>query len=483
MTEATLATEGKVSGNTWVFPPAFVWGAGTAAYQIEGAAAEGGRTPSIWDTFSHTPGKTSNGDTGDMAVGHYHRFRDDVALMKQLGLGAYRFSTSWPRIQPGGRGPANIEGLDFYARLVDELLAGGIEPVLTLYHWDLPQELEDAGGWGSRDTAFRFAEYAAIVADRLGDRVKTWTTLNEPWCAAFLGYASGIHAPGRHEPETALRAAHHMLLGHGLAVGELRSVLPSSAQVSIALNVAQFRTESDSAEDQDAYRRLDALQNRIFLDPLFHGSYPADLKADTAEVTSWDFVEPGDLEIISRPIDLLGVNFYSPMLVAAPLSEQDRAEAGDGGDGHGNSDHSPWVGSSDQVRFVRQAGERTAMDWVVDATGLRDVLLRLHRDYGPVPLAVTENGAAFDDELDADGNAHDPRRISYMRGHLVALHEALSAGVDVRGYFLWSLMDNFEWSFGYSRRFGIIHVDFASQQRVVKSSGRWYSDVIGANAV
>ena len=302
-----------------VFPESFLWGAATAAYQIEGGAAEGGRGPSIWDTFSHTPGRVLAGDTGDVAADHYHRFREDVALMGKLGLGAYRFSTAWPRVQPGGRGPANPEGLAFYDELVDELLGAGIEPVLTLYHWDLPQELEDAGGWGARDTSYRFAEYAALAAERFGDRVKQWTTLNEPFCSAFLGYASGVHAPGRHEPEVALRAAHHLLLGHGLALRALRAALPSQAQVSITLNATEFRPLTESAEDREAQRRVDAIQNRIFLDPLFRGAYPEDLIEDTAAVTDWSFVEPGDLELISSPIDQLGINFYNPSLVAAPL--------------------------------------------------------------------------------------------------------------------------------------------------------------------
>jgi beta-glucosidase len=463
------------------FPPGFLWGAATAAYQVEGAAAEEGRTPSIWDTFCRTPGKVHHADDGDIAADHYHRFREDVALMRDLGLDAYRFSTSWSRVQPGGHGPANPAGLDFYDRLVDELLRQGIGPVLTLYHWDLPQELEDAGGWGVRETSYRFADYARLVAERLGDRVPVWTTLNEPFCSAFLGYASGVHAPGRHEPETALRAAHHLMLAHGLAVKELREVLPASAQVAITLNVTEFRAASDSAADADARRRVDALQNRVFLDPLLRGSYPADLIEDTAHVTDWGFVLPGDLEAISAPIDLMGVNFYNPSLVAAPLPPG--AVEGPRSDGHGMSDFSPWVGSEDAVRFVRQPGERTAMDWVVDASGLKDLLVRLHTEYGPLPLAITENGAAFDDYTTPEGVAHDPQRVAYLHEHLSALLDAVEAGVDVRGYFVWSLLDNFEWSYGYSKRFGIVHVDFASQARVVKTSGRWYRDVIAANAL
>ncbi|GAA2060798.1 GH1 family beta-glucosidase [Catenulispora yoronensis] len=461
------------------FPKDFLWGAATAAYQIEGAAAEDGRGPSIWDTFSRTPGKVLNGDTGDVAADHYHRFREDVALMAKLGLGAYRFSTAWPRIQPAGRGPANAAGLDFYDQLVDELLGSGIEPVLTLYHWDLPQALEDAGGWGARDTSYRFADYAGLVAERFGDRVKKWTTLNEPFCSAFLGYASGVHAPGRHEPEVALRAAHHLLLGHGLALRTLRQALPADAQLSITLNATEFRPLTGSPQDADAQRRVDAIQNRIFLDPLFRGAYPEDLVRDTAAVTDWSFVEPGDLALISAPIDQLGINFYNPSLVAAPLPPG--TEEGPRDDGHGASDFSPWVGSEDAVRFVHQEGERTAMGWVVDATGLSDLLIRLNREYGPIPMAVTENGAAFEDEAGPDGEVDDPRRVAYLRDHIAAARDAIAAGVDLRGYFVWSLLDNFEWGYGYSKRFGIVRVDFATGRRVVKASGRWYRRVVEDN--
>jgi beta-glucosidase len=454
------------------FPESFLWGSATAAYQIEGGAAEGGRGPSIWDTYSHTPGRVLNGDTGDIAADHYHRFREDVALIGKLGLDAYRFSTAWPRVQPGGRGPANPEGLAFYDELVDELLGAGIEPVLTLYHWDLPQELEDAGGWGARDTSYRFAEYATLVAERFGDRVRKWTTLNEPFCSAFLGYASGVHAPGRHEPEVALRAAHHLLLGHGLALRALRETLPEQAQISITLNATEFRPLTDSAEDREAQRRVDAIQNRVFLDPLFRGAYPEDLVRDTAEVTDWAFVENGDLELISAPIDQLGINFYNPSLVAAPLPPG--VEDGPRDDGHGASEYSPWVGSEGRVRFVHQEGERTAMGWVVDPTGLTDLLLRIDRDYGPMPMAVTENGAAFEDVPGPDGEVEDPRRIAYLQGHIAAVRDAMAAGVDVRGYFVWSLLDNFEWSYGYSKRFGIVRVDFETGKRVVKASGHWY---------
>jgi beta-glucosidase len=444
------------------FPPGFRWGAATAAYQVEGAAAEDGRTPSIWDTFARTPGKVRNGDTGDTAADHYHRMSGDVALMAELGLTDYRFSVSWPRVQPTGRGPAVQKGLDFYRRLVDELLAKGIRPVLTLYHWDLPQELEDAGGWPARDTAYRFAEYAALVASALGDRVPTWTTLNEPWCAAFLGYAGGVHAPGRTDPAAALGAAHHLNLAHGLATGALRERLARGTEVSLTLNPAAVRPLTDGPEDREAARRIDALANRVFLDPVFRGRYPEDLLADTAELTDWSFVRDGDLAEISRPIDSLGLNYYTPTVVAAGEHESP----------------SPWPGATGQVRFAPAPGPVTAMGWPVDASGLHELLVRLSGELPGVPLLITENGAAYDDYAAPGGEVRDPERVAYLRSHLGAVHRALAEGVDVRGYFLWSLLDNFEWAFGYSKRFGMVHVDFASQLRTPKDSARWYAEVI-----
>ncbi|GAA1087872.1 GH1 family beta-glucosidase [Kitasatospora arboriphila] len=454
------------------FPAGFVWGAATAAYQIEGAAAEDGRTPSIWDTFSRTPGKVRNGDTGDIAADHYHRYREDVALMASLGLGAYRFSLAWPRIVPGGRGPVNEAGLAFYDRLVDELLEAGVAPVATLYHWDLPQELEDAGGWTNRDTAYRFAEYAQVAAERLGDRIGTWTTLNEPWCSAFLGYGNGIHAPGRTDPAAALTAHHHLLLAHGLGTAALRSALPADAEVSLTLNLAAVRPLTQDAGDLDAARRIDGLANRIFLDPVFHGRYPADVLADTAGVTAWSFVHDGDLAEISRPIDSLGINYYTPTVVAADDPQNPAARQ----DGHAG-DLSPWPADRG-VRFLPAEGSRTAMGWPVDAEGLYELLTRLRDDLPGLPLLVTENGAAYEDYCDPTGTVRDPERIAYLHGHLAAVRRAIADGAPVRGYFLWSLLDNFEWAFGYSKRFGIVHVDFASQRRTPKESARWYAEVI-----
>lgn len=444
------------------FPPTFRWGAATAAYQIEGAADEDGRNASIWDTFSRTLGKVRNGDTGDIAADHYHRMPEDVALMADLGLTDYRFSVSWPRVQPAGRGPALQKGLDFYRALVDELLTKGIRPVLTLYHWDLPQALEEAGGWPERDTAKRFADYTALVAQALGDRVQTWTTLNEPWCAAFLGYSEGVHAPGRTEPEAALRAAHHLNLAHGMAVGVLRDLAHPSAEVSLTLNLAAIRPLTDSPADADAARRIDALANRIFLDPVFRGHYAQDLRADTALLTDWSFVQDGDLAAISRPIDSLGINYYTPTVVAAGS----------------HSLPSPWPAAQNHARFVPAPGPRTAMDWPVDAAGLYELLTRLRDELPDTPLIITENGAAYDDYADPEGHVHDPERIAYLRTHLKAVHQAMTAGADVRGYFLWSLLDNFEWAYGYSKRFGMVHVDFATQRRTPKDSARWYAQVV-----
>lgn len=460
------------------FPTGFLWGAATASYQVEGAAAEDGRTPSIWDTFARRRGAVRNADTGDIAADHYHRYADDIAMMAELGLSAYRFSLSWSRVRPGGQGPVNESGLGFYDRLVDELLAKGIEPVATAYHWDLPQELEDAGGWTNRDTSYRFAEYVATAAARLGDRVRLWSTLNEPWCSAFLGYASGVHAPGRQEPLAALQAVHHLLLGHGLAVGVLREALPAGAQASLVLNLHSIRSVSESEANADAVRRIDGLANRIFLEPVLRGQYPADVLADTAAITDWSFVKDTDLAEISRPIDVLGVNYYTPTLVAA----REPGAAPIRSDGHGASSSSPWVGADD-IDFLQPPGSRTMMQWAVDSSGLYDVLRRVGREYPDLPLVVAENGAAYDDYIDPSGRIRDAERIAYLRAHLTEVGRAIDEGIDVRGYFVWSLLDNFEWSYGYSRRFGIVYVDFATQRRWLKDSARWFAGVAAANAL
>ncbi|WAX79860.1 GH1 family beta-glucosidase [Streptomyces sp. KMM 9044] len=461
------------------FPSAFLWGSATSAYQIEGAVREDGRTPSIWDTFSHTPGKTAGGDTGDLAVDHYHRYRDDVAMMADLGLGAYRFSISWPRVQPTGRGPAVQRGLDFYRKLVDELLEHDIKPAVTLYHWDLPQELEDAGGWPERDTAYRFAEYAQIVGEALGDRVEQWITLNEPWCSAFLGYASGVHAPGRTDPAASLRAAHHLNLAHGLGAKALRSVMPARNSVAISLNSSVVRPLSPSdPADLAAVRTIDDLANGIFHGPILKGAYPETLLEATASLTDWSHVQGGDLELIHQPLDALGLNYYTPSLVSAA----DPDAKGPRADGHGESEHSPWP-AADHVAFHQAPGERTEMGWAVDPTGLHDLIMRYTREAPGLPLYITENGAAYDDKPGSDGTVQDPERIAYLHGHLSAVRRALTDGADVRGYYLWSLMDNFEWAYGYEKRFGAVYVDYATQVRTPKASALWYGRAARSGAL
>ena len=461
---------------TITFPAGFLFGTATASYQIEGAVTEDGRTASIWDTFSHTPGKVLNGDTGDVADDHYHRWREDVAILRDLGVGAYRFSVAWPRVQPGGSGGFNTAGLDFYSRLTDELLANDILPVVTLYHWDLPQELEDAGGWAVRSTAEAFEPYAAKLAEVLGDRVHLWTTLNEPWCSAYLGYASGVHAPGRHEPAAALAAVHHLNLAHGLGIRAIRGVLGDDTACSVTLNLHVFKPGDESSEqDNDLVRRLDALGNRAFLGPMLDGEYPDDLLKDTAPVSDWEFVRDGDLALINQPLDLLGVNYYTTSTVRA----WDGTGYRGGDDGHTPSEHSPWVGIDDAV-FVPIEGEHTAMGWLVEPAGLTSLLVDLHATYPGLPLVVTENGAAYPDEVADDGGVHDEDRVEYVRGHLAAVRDAIDAGADVRGYFVWSLLDNFEWAWGYDRRFGIVRVDYETQTRTLKDSALFYRDLIAA---
>ncbi|SDP93091.1 GH1 family beta-glucosidase [Lentzea jiangxiensis] len=439
-----------MSDVTTGLPADFFWGVATSAYQIEGAHDEDGRTPSIWDTFSRRPGAVANGENGDVACDHYHRMPADVALIAGLGVDKYRFSVSWPRIQPGGRGPVNAKGVDFYSRLVDELLARGVDPWLTLYHWDLPQELEDAGGWPHRDTAYRFAEFAGLVHDALGDRVPTWTTLNEPWCSAVLGYDTGRHAPGRTDFGDAVRATHHLLLAHGLAARELRGRGVES--LGITLNMGTHSAASDDPRDVDAARRADGLGTRVYMDPLVHGRYPEDVLADIAERGAELPVRPGDLEVISTPLDVFGVNYYT--------SHVHRATA------------DPAVSE-----VVPQGRPVTAMGWEIVPEGFTSLLVRLHEDYG-VPMVITENGAAFDDLDVVDGRVADADRVEYLRSHIAAVAEAVRAGADVRGYLAWSLMDNFEWGYGYAKRFGIVHVDYETQRRTPKQSALWFRDLV-----
>ncbi len=447
------------------FPDGFVWGAATASYQIEGAVTEDGRLPSIWDTFSHTPGRTDNGDTGDVACDHYHRYAEDVALMADLGLQAYRFSVAWPRIVPTGSGEPNSAGLDFYDRLVDALVARDLEPIVTLYHWDLPQALEDLGGWRSRDTAYRFGEYAGHVCARIGDRVDRWLTLNEPWCSAFLGHAAGVHAPGYTDPAMAFAAAHHLLLAHGEAVRALRSA--GAQNVGITLNLASVRpADPDSDADVAAARRVDGLHNRIFLDPLFRRGYPSDVLEVADRHGGTDWLHYGDEERIGAEIDLLGVNYYYPTVVAASPG----------------APGVPEYPGSEGITLPPAPGPVTAMGWPVDPKSFTDLLLRLANDYPGVPLWITENGAAFDDTPSTDG-VHDRDRISYLDRHIRAVHAAIERGADIRGYLVWSLIDNFEWAKGYSKRFGIVRVDYDTQKRTPKDSAYWYRDVIARNCI
>jgi beta-glucosidase len=433
------------------FPDRFLWGAATAAYQIEGGAAEDGRGVSIWDTFSRSPGRVRNGDTGDTAADHYHRWREDVTLMRDLGLRAYRFSVAWPRVQATGSGPANQHGLDFYRRLVDALREADIEPFVTLYHWDLPQTLQDAGGWPARDTAYRFAEYASLVFDALGDRVTYWSTLNEPWCSAFLGYGTGQHAPGIRDEQQAVTAAHHLLLAHGLAL----EVRPAGGKVGIVLNPAPVRAAASDDATLEATQIADGMQNRLFLDAIFKARYPADVLDHLAQRVDLGHIRAGDEAVIAQPIDVLGVNYYQPLTIA----------------------------SGGVPANLTPEMDRTALGWDVDADGLEELLLRIRADYGPIPIVVTENGAAYDDNPDSDGYVHDDERVAFLDQHLRAAHRAVAAGLELRGYFVWSLLDNFEWAEGYTPRFGLVYVDYETQERIPKASARWYQQVIAANGL
>jgi beta-glucosidase len=424
------------------FPESFLFGSATAAYQVEGAARADGRGPSIWDTFSHTPGKTRNGDTGDVACDHYHRWAEDLDLMAELGAGAYRFSIAWPRIQPDGTGRPRPDGLDFYDRLVDGLTARGIAAVPTLFHWDLPQALEDTGGWLSRDTALRFAEYAGHVADRLGDRVTRWITLNEPVVHMAQGYAWGTHAPGRTLNLEALPVAHHQLLGHGLAVRQLRE--RGATEVMITNNCTPEAPASDGEADRAAAMLYDGFHNRLFNEPVLIGEYPQFLAEGLAPV-----VRDGDLRIIATPLDALGINYYNPTLVAAPADP----------------------GEMFELRPI-EGVPTTAFGWPVVPDGLHELLTGLNGAYRLPPVYITENGCSTEDVLD------DRFRIDYLDGHLGAVRRAIADGVDVRGYFVWSLLDNFEWAEGYSQRFGLVRVDFKTLTRTPRASFRWLRDAL-----
>ncbi len=450
------------------FPPGFVWGAATAAYQIEGAAHSDGKGQSVWDTFSHTPGKVRRGDTGDIACDSYHRYREDVALLKSLGLNAYRFSVSWPRVQPGGSGPVNQKGLDYYRAVLDELAANGISPAVTLFHWDLPQELQDAGGWANRDTALRFADYASLVIDGFGDQVARWITLNEPQVVAENGYRVGHHAPGLTDFAAAAATNHHLLLGHGLATLALRAA--GAAEVGITLDMHPVRVLGESEELDRARQIVDADLNGLYLQPLLSGSYPELASAVLAPPA--DLVKDGDLATIHQPLDFLGINYYAPVYLRAGDRDDLRRNE------HVLRQDTPGV-----VGYAPAELERTPMGWLVDPDSLHLLLLRLHADAPGLPLYITENGCAAEDYVDPDGNVNDVERIRYLHRHLDAASRAIKDGVNLVGYYVWSLLDNFEWGWGYQKRFGIVFVDFGTQRRTPKASARFYSDIAQANAI
>lgn len=446
------------------FPEGFIWGASTSAFQIEGATTADGRGASIWDTFSRVPGAIYHGDTADIACDHYNRMESDLDLMVQLGLKSYRFSVAWPRVQPDGE-EINPAGLDFYDRLVDGLLARGITPMLTLYHWDLPQALQDRGGWADRSTAECFADYTSKVVRRLGDRVDYWITINEPWVAAFVGHLEGRHAPGVTDEATAVKVAHHLLLAHARGVEVIRASAPH-VRAGITLNLSDVLPASDRDTDVFAAKRVDLFENRVFLSPLFRGAYPDDAYEFWAGVTNFDFVRDGDLAAISRPMDFLGVNFY----------EQHRVVADPG--------H-----VREETNLVRDARKLppvppiTAGDVAIRPDALYAVLTRLNREWTPLPLWITENGIALCDYIGPDGRCHDPERIDYYTGHFQAAARAIDDGVPLQGYILWSLMDNFEWAAGYRLRFGLVYVDYATQKRLPKSSADWFARITAANVV
>ena len=446
------------------FPDGFVWGAATASYQIEGAHDADGRGESIWDRFSHTPGKVLNGDTGDVACDHYHRYREDVALMRELGLKAYRFSVAWPRVFPAGRCKLNPAGLDFYERLVDALLAVGIQPYVTLYHWDLPQALQDEGGWANRDTIYHFRDYAAEVGRRLGGRIKAWITHNEPWVVAFIGNLLGNHAPGLKDLRTAIQISHHLLVSHGEAVKALRQVLPGESQVGITLDLVPQYPVTDSEADKAATQRYDGFRNRWFLDPLFRGGYPQDMLDMFGELAPQ--TQPEDMKTIAQKIDFLGINSYTRNFVkhdpTVPVFQARWQEY--------------WLGE-EQI----PGREYTDVGWEVFPHSLYQVIKRAGTEYGLQKLYVTENGAAFPDEVGPNGEVDDPKRVAYLKSYLAACHQAIQEGIGLKGYFVWSLMDNFEWALGYSKRFGIVYVDYPTQRRILKTSAKWYRQVIARN--
>ncbi|MEV3938495.1 GH1 family beta-glucosidase [Glycomyces sp. NPDC049804] len=463
-----MSNENEAAALAARFPTGFTWGAATSSYQVEGSTGADGRGPSIWDAFVNEPGRVVDGSNGDTAIDSYRSIPEDVATIKALGLNAYRFSLSWPRICPDGDDRVNEAGLAYYSNLVDALLAEGITPWITLYHWDLPQTLEDAGGWPVRATAERFGEFARIAHAALGDRVKHWITVNEPWCAAFLGYASGEHAPGRREPAASIAAAHHLMLGHGLAARAIKAADPD-ATVSVGLNFYPIHAATETPVDIDAARRVDGVQNRWFTEAALRGAYPEDIVEDFKAISDFAFVEDGDMETINAPIDVLSVNYYSRFTVTGNGGATSASAAPTGAG-------SAWP-ANEHIGFVSSGLPVTDMGWEIDPAGLAETLTRLHAGYPDVKLAVTENGSAFPDKIE-DGEIHDPERLDYARDHLAACADAVAAGVPLIGYFAWSLADNFEWAWGYTKRFGLVYVDFETGERTVKDSGRWYGDLV-----
>ncbi|CAN5782597.1 GH1 family beta-glucosidase [soil metagenome] len=460
-----MAREQAEPGGELSFPAGFRWGVAAAAYQIEGAAAEGGRGPSIWDTFSHTPGKVLGGHTGDVATDHYHRFAEDVDLMAEMGVDAYRFSISWSRILPTGLGAVNSAGLDFYRGLCTKLRDAGITPVATLYHWDLPQALQDVGGWLDVRSSDWFAEYVRVAKEELGDLVRVWSTLNEPWCAAFLGHSDGVHAPGYTDPGTGYVAAHHMMLAHHQAMAVLRQTnIHDDDELGIVLNLIPAWPASDDPADVAVAATADAIQNRLFADAVFTGTYPDEICELHLRFGVADVIDMGRLAEVHQDIDYLGVNYYN---INRFSYEADAPVLG------------AWPGADGAVLAVAP-GPLTEMGWGVEPPGLTWMLERVAAEYPPVPISICENGAAYPDVVSPDGSVIDRDRIAYLEGHIAATAEAIAAGVDVRGYFVWSVLDNFEWGLGFTRRFGIVRVDYDTLQRTVKASGRWYRDFIAS---
>ncbi len=446
------------------FPDDFLWGVSTSAYQVEGAVHADGRSPSIWDTFVRRPGAVERGDTGDVACDHYHRWPQDVALLGDLGVNSYRFSLAWSRLLPDGVGKPNPAALAHYDRLLDTLAEAGITPLVTLYHWDLPQALQDRGGWAERDSAAWFAEYAEVCFQAFGDRVGTWVSINEPWIIGVLGHQLGLHAPGETDVPASLRVMHHLLLGHGLAARALRAS-GTGGRIGCAFSLfPNYPDDPADPADVVASDGSDGYVNRWFLDPVFGRGYPADTAEAYRQLAGEpEHVRPGDLEVIASGSGFIGVNYYTRRLVRADPARTDRF---------------PW-----SVRPPRPGVPLTDAGWEIVPECLTDLLVRLRDDYGDVPIIVTENGAVFDDAPDTDGRVRDERRTTFLREHVLAIRRALDAGVRLEGYFHWSLMDNFEWALGYGYRFGLVHVDYATQVRTIKDSGRYYRDLIAVNGV